>query len=103
MVGNSYLDVQQGHNLHGSELGLVHRGVHEALEWLRQCWSPIYDSSSNIGTDFWEDQSVEWLQTSILTELEGTPRRLLSEFISTPDIQAAYIWIVRNLVCPHSP
>ena len=77
--------------------GIKH-GIHEVLELLRQRWSPGVGSHSQVGTDSWEDQSVEWLQTSILTELEGTPCRRISQSASIPDIQTPYIRIVRDLV-----
>lgn len=99
MIGTSYSDWLSLYRGRKINLGyLLPVGSHEALELLRQRWSSKCHSLSYIGTGSWEDPSVEWLQTSILTELEGTPCERMRDGASTTDIQTAYIWIVRDLV-----
>ena len=48
------------------------------------------------GTASWPTQSMDWLVVSLITELETTPHNRHSRDI--PDVQNAYLPIVRDLV-----
>lgn len=65
-----------------------------ALENIRRRW----DSD---GTTSWPSMSVHWLMISLIIELEVTPHNDLSR--NVPDIQNAYLPIVRDLVSNNPP
>lgn len=68
---------------------------YNVLEELRDRWSGSSSSGTGLtGSTRWEVKNVEWLLLYIVSELDGTPFCHRS-----PDIQKAYIPIVRRLVC----
>ena len=67
---------------------------YNVLEELRDRWSGSSSSGTGLtGSTRWESKNVVWLLLYIVSELDGTPYCHRS-----PDIQKAYIPIVRHLV-----
>ena len=70
------------------------RPKYNVLEGIRDRWSGSSSSGTGLtGSTQWEVKNVEWLLLYIVSELDGTPYCHRS-----PDIQKAYIPIVRRLV-----
>lgn len=64
---------------------------YNVMEMLRAHWAG--SGPELAGTAKWEAKNVEWLLLNIICELDGTPYCKRS-----PDIQKAYVPIVRSLV-----
>ncbi len=61
------------------------------LEYLRNAYA-------NTGTDTWPSKSVEWFLVRLITKVLVVPHGLHSGS-TIPEIQKAYLPLVRDLVC----
>ena len=89
-VGLNYLDKEFYENIEiPPNVHAVHSD-YSALENIRRKWSVD-------GTTSWPMKSVHWLMVSLIIELEVTPHNDRTKK-AVPDIQYAYLPIVRDLV-----
>ncbi|KAL8683968.1 MAG: hypothetical protein Q9224_006643, partial [Gallowayella concinna] len=104
MVGINYINKDLLRKLKPTNVFDARRDdQHGVLEFLRMCWSPEFRNryggrfrgDARCGTSSWDLRSVEWLLISIMAELEVTPKKLGQG--NYPDIQTAYISLVRDL------
>lgn len=94
-VGLNYPDLEFAQFFESFPNFNVEDDSYSALEHIRRRWE-------SEGTASWGSKTVHWLMIFLITELEATPRNY-NRGRTVPDIQSAYLPVVRDLVCNQSP